>query len=84
MYQVCIVHPVYGSRDEFVGNRAYPAPDLPAYQTLALAQRKAAALNQALFGSESDAVVRQWTNGYLTRLPEPKPAPIDWGNDIPF
>lgn len=82
MYQVMINVPVYGSRDELVGSRYYPADKLPVYETLAYAQYRAACLDAELCG-DVFIIVMQWQDGCLRKIPAPRI--IDNGdNDIPF
>lgn len=91
--------PVYDNRDGRCGSRFILEPGLPAYETLAMARRKASNALAAIYddvmrdgmgGDElpEPAVLEVLPDGSTRRPPEPKPVPWPVASsiedDIPF
>jgi hypothetical protein len=95
MFQVCMIGPVYGSRDEFLGSRISVLPEYPPFNSAERAGWLAALLNTEMreayeadgcgSGDEPEFIVCEIdSDGYPVRRPAPPPRLDDGSNDIPF
>lgn len=85
MFIVIASVPRFGSRDEYVGERRYVIPGLPAYETLAWADLMALRQDDGDPSAEVSYYVADAADEYRLPVKRAQRARVtDWDDDLPF